>query len=346
MTWPPRRILIRTRGDRLQGWGHLVRALSLADHLEKRYSPDRLVLLVEGDQTAEELLGGIRHETEVVRPGIGSSEEHAWVKSQETFDLGVMDLLDLQEDRQRLWGSICGRFVVFDELRQSPHACDVAVCAQLIDRPLPPIHEPSTIQLEGTEYFVVPHVEGPVADTSLRPITNDAPYKILVMVGGGAIYPEGYQSYAAALSLVAERIPIEPTYVLGANTPDDLDAELRRYTANAQVLGFVDHPIKIMIDHDLGLFSAGYSKYEAAYAGLPTLMMGVQNHQEPIGKAFEATGAGTYIGRPGEMTPESLAAHIVDVLRSPGRRTTMRNAGRRLIDGRGAQRVFNRLDAM
>ena len=90
---------------------------------------------------------------------------------------------------------------------------------------------------------------------------------------------------------------------------------------------------------DLAVIAAGTMKFEVACLGRPAVLVGVADDQLPVGPAFAATGAATWLGDGRQLDPERLADTVAELIADPDRRQAMSRRGSDVVDGRGADRL-------
>lgn len=90
---------------------------------------------------------------------------------------------------------------------------------------------------------------------------------------------------------------------------------------------------------DMAILSGGVLKYEAAACGLPALLVAVVEHQVEVARRFAATGAARYLGRLDRLSAFAVGTAVARLRRDADTRLRMRTVGRRLVDGRGVQRI-------
>jgi spore coat polysaccharide biosynthesis predicted glycosyltransferase SpsG len=346
MNWPPRTLGIRTRGDREHGWGHVVRLAHLALLAKARYGGSLSVhMFVECDDKVFQYLSEFDIELVRLPMNILLEDELQVASTFPQHELFIIDMLESTADRQRAWKKRCGLLVLLDELCQHQHESDVVVCAQIL--PDYPNYRPENMQVsycKGPEFFILPLMPDVSYSSSRVPHTGDSPFRVLVMIGGGGFYADGYRLAAEALSEVNRTLNLEPTFVLGYDYDAKTESLIRTILPDATILGGVEQPMEIMAKADFGIFSGGYSKYEAAHVGLPIIMLSVQEHQIAIAEAFARTGAGLYLGPADQVSTKKLTTQILNFISEPDLCRQMGFAGSELIDGRGAERLFDRID--
>jgi UDP-2,4-diacetamido-2,4,6-trideoxy-beta-L-altropyranose hydrolase len=101
----------------------------------------------------------------------------------------------------------------------------------------------------------------------------------------------------------------------------------------------------LMLEADLAVSAAGTTALELAALGVP-MILGAQNASETApGAAFGARGAAVYLGPLAELTVDTVSAEVAALVATPDRRRELSASARRLVDGRGADRVVAALAA-
>ncbi len=90
---------------------------------------------------------------------------------------------------------------------------------------------------------------------------------------------------------------------------------------------------------DLALSAFGVSAYELAAFGVPAIYLGLTRDHALSASAFEHAGMGLSLGTAEEVTDESLANAVWQLMGDAQRRRDMRAAGLMAIDGGGAARI-------
>lgn len=84
---------------------------------------------------------------------------------------------------------------------------------------------------------------------------------------------------------------------------------------------------------------AGSTTYELAFLGIPAVLVEIADNQAAIGRGLDAAGVARFLGRVEDVSAEQIAAPVRELLESGPARARMADAGRRLVDGGGADRV-------
>ncbi|MBI2321247.1 MAG: hypothetical protein HYU88_03930 [Chloroflexi bacterium] len=122
-----------------------------------------------------------------------------------------------------------------------------------------------------------------------------------------------------------------------------LDEMLDRVGAGAFVLH--ERPAslgELLASCDVAFTAGGDTLYELACVGTPALVLFEDAHEHRQGQEFEARGFGRCVGAGSAATAEQILGAL-DELDDPQRRAAHSEAGRALVDGRGAARVIDAL---
>ena len=91
-----------------------------------------------------------------------------------------------------------------------------------------------------------------------------------------------------------------------------------------------------MLQSKIGIMSGGYSKYEAAYSKLPSLIVPVKNHQFLISKEFCEAGGGIFIFD-NELF---ISSKCLELLKNNNFRNKLSKSTGRTVDGLAMERIY------
>jgi len=162
--------------------------------------------------------------------------------------------------------------------------------------------------------------------------------RMLITLGGGATA----EAAPAVLSAVAAAgLALSDVVVLAGSEEAALVAARKaaeRVPFPVRIESHVGDVAPLMAEADVSISGGGSTCWELAFMGVPSLIVSLTDHQTPIATALAQAGVAVYVGGTGDLAesvPHALAALAGD----PARRTRMSALGRRLVDGRGAERV-------
>jgi len=98
-----------------------------------------------------------------------------------------------------------------------------------------------------------------------------------------------------------------------------------------------------MIQAVFAVTAAGSTCWELMYLGVPLACLVLADNQAGIAFGLDQAGAALSLGRAEGISAKEIAARVGPLLRDPAQRAVMARAGRGLVDGKGAQRVVDRM---
>ncbi len=101
----------------------------------------------------------------------------------------------------------------------------------------------------------------------------------------------------------------------------------------------VSKPELFMAEAWLGIGAGGTMTWERCAVGLPSVVVSIADNQESMSRELAAEGVIEYLGRAGDVADATLVAAVKALKHDEAKCERMRQAGLRLVDGRGAARV-------
>lgn len=115
-------------------------------------------------------------------------------------------------------------------------------------------------------------------------------------------------------------------------------SELRKVGIKA-VTPTTETPLsELMVTSDLLISGAGQTVHEAAYVGIPTVVMAATQREAAHGHLGHEYG-NIFLGLASQISPDEFVSKVVYVLGDADLRTEMARRGRAQVDGRGLERV-------
>jgi len=97
--------------------------------------------------------------------------------------------------------------------------------------------------------------------------------------------------------------------------------------------------VEALSSADMAVLAGGSTLYEAAYLGLPAVVLCIAQNQERNAVSMSEVGVVHYGGWLGDVSPNRLREMIGELAADKDERERLAAAGQALVDGRGAQRV-------
>jgi UDP-2,4-diacetamido-2,4,6-trideoxy-beta-L-altropyranose hydrolase len=334
------RVAFRVDSAAAIGSGHLRRCLTLAEMM-RGWGRDVLFLCRAGPDTLNADVTAAGHRLIELPHALSPAEDAEASAAALTGEAGlealVVDHYGLDAAWERALRPFADRIAVIDDLADRPHICDLLVDVTPSVDPAARYHgllPAHCVTLFGGAY--------PMLRPEFRRLREQAGARDgelhRILVSFGAVDADdrcgtSIDAVRAALGTVP-RIDV----VVSRNAPHR--ASLAARAARDEGLTVhVDtpHMAELMRDADLAVGAGGATSWERACLGLPTLVAAIADNQRPSLAALEAAGCALAIDAD-RLGPEIEAA-LARLATSPGLLLRMSEAGRALVDGRGAQRV-------
>jgi len=181
--------------------------------------------------------------------------------------------------------------------------------------------------LQGLEYFPLD------ASYSNDPVgVGERPHEVLLSLGGS-------DPSKATLRLLPDVAGFDSTVVIG---PGFVHADEVKSIAARFGIRHIDTPNglqELLRTHRIVVTAGGNTLIEAAASGTPALVAWEDPHERDQGEAFERLGAAMVLGQGNLLDPTLLNQRARALLDDPALLTAMMTAGRRAVDGRGADRI-------
>jgi len=95
---------------------------------------------------------------------------------------------------------------------------------------------------------------------------------------------------------------------------------------------------------DLAVMAGGTTIYEAAFFGLPMIIITIAGNQIKQSRAWDASGAAIYLGQLNEVSKDLLVAKILELNNSQSIMTKMGEISSKMVDGKGVYNIVKNLD--
>ncbi len=172
--------------------------------------------------------------------------------------------------------------------------------------------------------------------------------RILVTFGGAD--PDNHTQQALqALQAIQQRNPrdarLQVDVVTGAEFRHrgQLDRFLDTSTLNVSLHHDVQRMSRLMLKADMAISAGGSTCYELARCGVPAVVVSIADNQTPLGKALQDAGTVVYAGHHGIIHEPLFKRMLEQLMMDPDRRKAMSEAGRKRVDGRGAERTAGKM---
>lgn len=316
----PGLLVIFTEGGRARGLGHVSRCSAYA-----RYRLDqggRVLWLLDGDILATEMIADCGE----VRIGPWQDDPAALP------DLNpAVAIIDSYRVTPAVVAAIADQAttpVFIDDLQRTPYPRGLVVHPALDPAPLRP---------DGAEWLTGPSwqpLRPAFWSVALRGPVRPGVERVLVTLGGGDHDDLG----AVIVRQVAEAFPAARIdWIAGEAVvaPRSGVTVHRRLSDQAMAA--------LMLEADLAVSAAGTTTFELARCGVPTVLLGVADNQQPNLDHWPALCGFIDAGRRTAADRDRRIRAGLDRLRDPRVRRTITDRAEAIVDGQGVRRLFDRL---
>ncbi|RQW80497.1 MAG: UDP-2,4-diacetamido-2,4,6-trideoxy-beta-L-altropyranose hydrolase [Methanothrix sp.] len=197
--------------------------------------------------------------------------------------------------------------------------------------------EPGTRLLLGTRYVQLRREFRKLQGLHRR-VREDGK-RILVTLGGSD--PENV-TLKVLCALQRLSIPeIEAVIVVGGNNPnyEHLQASIADFSPHFRLAKNVEDMPELLSWADIAVTSAGTTVWEAAFMGLPSILLTIADNQIGVAKRLGEMDMAINLGWHQSLTKEDIARAVEGLLSDPGKRGLMSRRVQELVDGEGVERV-------
>ncbi len=338
-------LLVRVEAGAQGGTGHAMRCLALAQAWQDAAGgPVRFLMTSCGEGLAARLRReGIEVESLEAVPG--SEADAARTLAAARAALASWIVVDGYWAGSAYARSLRGQgpaVLLVDDLGEAgPYTADLVLNQNLYAKPeMYAERAPHTALLLGADFALLRR-EFAAYRSFPRTIPEEARH-LLVTLGGS---DPADLTRLAVRALAGLAGSAEIRVLVGPENPraDALREEAGKAGLSRSLLFGVEDVAGLLAWSDLAVTAAGSTCWELAFLGVPALTIAVAPNQKPIAESLARAGIARDLGWHAGVSEEALARAVVDLARDRAARTRLSDAGRRLVDGAGAERVVRRL---
>ena len=194
--------------------------------------------------------------------------------------------------------------------------------------------EASTRLLLGSDYVLLrPEF---LAETQARERPATA-RRVLITMGGSD--PDNV-TRKALLALLQTKAKLEARIIVGAG--NSWQDELQVLADQRREFELVKNPSNmapLLRWADIAISGAGGTAWELAFLGVPAVVVALSQDQREIAEGLARNDVAVSLGWHANLSPEQIGDALHGLIDNQERRLAMSERGRKLVDGRGAERV-------
>ena len=165
--------------------------------------------------------------------------------------------------------------------------------------------------------------------------------KVLVTLGGAD--PDNVTG--KVIQALACLRDVEAVVIVGGSNPNltSLQSAIRNSQSAIRLVVDIANMPELMTWADVGVSAGGFTSWELAFMGLPSIVIVIAANQTVVAAALDREGVTVNLGEHAQVSVEQIAAALQSVLADSGRRARMSRRGRVLVDGLGVDKVITRM---
>lgn len=234
------------------------------------------------------------------------------------------------------------RLLVIDDMAHlDRYYADIVVNQNLNAERLDYAAEPFTRFLLGSRYALLRPEFFSWLDFKRRipPVAQ----KVLITLGGGDDQNQTMRVIRALQNMEIDGL--EAVVVIGPANPHmtALKSEADQSKFPIRLAYNAGNMPELMGWADLAISAGGSTCWELAFMGVPTLAIILAGNQQAIVEGLEEEGVAVNLGDYGPLSREVIARKIFEIAKTASTRAQMARRGRKLIDGKGTERVLKNL---
>ena len=323
-------LVLRVDGGPQIGYGHLVRSSALAEELLDR--GHTVTVATATPDPAEEVLPS--RTTTTTLPSRADPDSFVSSLGAESPDAVFADAYPVDTDYQRSIRDRVPLVVLQDDTRH-------AICADLFTNgnlyasnlEYEFAGEEPTMCL-GPDYVLLRRAIREL--TADDPPWNRGPERALVIMGGGDV-----RNLTPTVIRAFDGVDLRVDTIVGPGVSEQQEREIREaageVSMDIRVARDPDDLPERMFRADFAVSTASSTTYELLALGTPMVSVPVAENQKPIAEALAGRNLATVLD--GNADAEAFSTAIRGYVMDSSMRRRRREVGRRLVDGRGVERV-------
>lgn len=314
------KIVFQVEGNKKIGMGHMARCLALAHEIKRRIGCDILFLMKDSDDVIKEVL------------------KYGY-KIEYRFPRGLVDIFitSVPNISQKYLAKVKERarlIVVIDDSARAQYAADIVVKCSLVPELSKFSQESKSRFLIGPDYIIL-NKEFQKLNLRKKKI-NPEVKSILITMGGSDIN----NLTPKIMKALDELTDIKKIVIVG---PAFEEKEKLKPNEGYSLKHGVSNMAELMFSSDLAIVGGGVTLYELACVGTPGIVLCQTNYQLLEAKCFKKRGAIVNLGLGKNLTKETIISTVKSLIKNKGKRKKMSSAGKKIVDGKGAGRVVDKI---
>jgi len=318
------------------GIGHLMRCLALSEELSKRGHSCFFVSKTDND----ELISKIEKNNEFFQiDSTADLEEDAGslikFSNEKNIDWIITDHYGIDTDYIKNIKGNDIKVLSVDDTSQIHYFSDVVLNQNIGSEKLKYSSEKDTKFLLGPKYAIL---RDQLLVIDNKKGSNEVK-KILIMIGG----TDKDNLILKIMKFLKSFNNLEFLIVIGPLNPhfDEIKKYIKENGLNARVIKSPDNMTDLYLESDIAISAGGSSCYEFAYFGIPNIIVVIADNQLNIANELDKQNISIYVGKKEELNSENLKNKFKELIDNSSLRKKLSENGKKLVDGKGKQRIVD-----
>ena len=270
-------IFFRTKGNQIQGWGNVLRQISLAKNLKKKF---KVFFFVQSDRKLKDYLKKLPLKFEFLPNNLNLVAEKKILNNFPKPDYTIIEMLYPKLELQRFYKKISkDKIIVYDDVLNEKYISDYLISCQKIKKKVEKLNKKCKFFNDLAFY---PSSEE-ILKFSKKNKNIKKKIKTISILLGGSYYGEIYFKILRILTKNSfENINI----VVSKTNFNALNKKIKLISKKIKVFRNINSPGKFLYNSDLAIVGGGYTKIEAAIVNTPFISISMHKHQDRLIKNF------------------------------------------------------------
>ena len=316
------------------GLGHLSRCLLIANYIKDKGYNVAFITEQSLSQNIIESKGFKCHRVYETIPNIKKLYSSFSVIADINSDVIFGNKTDYYSYLSKL-GAKARSLVTFEDLINYPYCSDVVIIPYCGAEKLKLNHDCNSRYLLGHNFFPL-----------RKEFNNDCFYvsknakKILITMGGSD--PEKITlKVLSAINSSDQHYEIIVVLGQASNiSPNDINKTMHNYKGLLKIFTDAKEISKLMLDCDVAITNSGLTKYELASLGVPTIVISNNEQQALYSDFFSSFKSSIHLGNFNIITEKLIRDNCVNLMQGYNLRLSMSERGKKLLDGKGINRIW------
>lgn len=345
-SWNGCRVVFRCDGSQAIGFGHVSRCLTLAAGCLAQGVRDLQFICRDLAPDVIRRIDAAGHACRTLRADAEETEDiHATLAAcRERRSLVITDSHDFSEQYYAALHAAGIPVLSVDDYAGVAYASDVVVNHNITADRFAYRVASHTRLLLGPDFLPLRATFSPWLK---KPREIRKTVESIVITLGGMPEPEAVLQVLDGLREWGDDARVRLTVVLGLQADPGLLATVTRaLPRSGQVLVAPSDFAGLLWQADIAVVNGSVTAYEAAAIGTPLVMTAVDANQADAVAGFKEKRMAVTLPDARELTPASVMAAVAALAADPDRRRELSAAGRRLVDGKGTERILQAASAL